>query len=459
VHIAKVILTDAAVQRYKAAPGERKNYFDKTLPGFALRVSGPPKAKPGEPQVTTGGSKSWVLYYRYGGKLKMLTLQPGYPALGLKDARHQAKDALQAVGRQEDPAALKAAAAQRARDQAKDTVEAVIDEFIQRALNGRRSPHYIRETRRNFDLHVIPAWKGRPIASIRRRNVIELLNGIADGGGSGAEDKKDRRKGARGGPIAANRVQAALSRLFNWAINEDYAGLDASPVYRVEKRGEERRRDRVLSDAEIRQVWRAADELGYPWAPFFQLALTLARRREEIAAMRRDELDLDSGVWTIPGSRTKSGRPVIVPLPPLAVRLLRAALANGPKDALHVMTTRRRRGNIAAGDAPISGYSKAQQAIAAKIAALAKADHLPPLAHWTPHDLRRTAATALGKLGTSRLVIKRVLDHADHDVTAIYDRYEYLDEKRRALDAWGQFLENLTSPTPGANVVPLRREA
>ena len=145
--MAKVTLTDAAVQRYKAAPGERKNYFDKTLPGIGFAHLRPAEGEAGRSAADERRQQELGALLPLRRQIEDAgAFQPGYPALGLKEARQQARDALQAVGRQEDPAALKAAAAQRARDQAKDTVEAVTDEFIRRALNGRRSPHYIRET-------------------------------------------------------------------------------------------------------------------------------------------------------------------------------------------------------------------------------------------------------------------------------------------------------------------------
>lgn len=449
----KVKLTDAAVQRYKAAPGERVNYFDAALPGFALRVSGKSDRNP-------AGSKNWILFYRHGGKQKMLTFDPGYPALGLADAREKARDALQLLGRGDDPARAKQALEQKARDQARDTVEAVIDEFMTRYMEGKdRSPRYIAETRRIFDLHVIPVWKGRPIAGITRRDAIALLDGIADGAGGRKSGAADKRRGARGGKIAANRAQAALSKLFNWAISRDI--LEASPVVRIEKPGSEKKRERVLTDREILLVWQGADQLGYPFGPFFKLCLVLARRREEVAAIGWDELPADPGaaaqgpfgaLWTIPGARTKSGRPWVMPLPPLAL----AILAECPKKGRHVFTTRRRRGAGADdldADAPISGYSKAKDAIDVAISALAAEQGVEVPAHWTNHDLRRTATTTMGGLDVPRFIQKRILDHADNEVTGIYDRYEYLAEKRDALEKWGRYLEALLSPT-GGNIVP-----
>jgi hypothetical protein len=247
----KMRLTDAAVQRLKAPPGERIDYFDTLLGhGFALRVSGP---TPRSPQ----GRKSWVMFYRFGGQLKRLTIEPDYPAQGLAEAREKAREALRALkDRGEDPGAAKAQVKAAIREPAPgpvkprgpDTIENVVDEFMRRYMQARkRAPRYIDETRRNFDKHVLPRWRGRLLGSITRRDVIALLDAIAD----------------EGKPVAANRVRAALSKLFNWSIQRGV--IEASPVGMVERPGAETERERALTDAEIRTVWQAAEKLAYPF--------------------------------------------------------------------------------------------------------------------------------------------------------------------------------------------------
>jgi len=437
----KVSLTDAAVKRYKAKPGERIDYFDTLLGhGFALRVSGPTPRSP-------EGRKSWVLFYRFGGALKRMTIEPGYPALGLGEAREQARAALQALAKGEDPAAGKMEAKTSrkrvpaaAKEQAPNTIENIIDEFMRRYMQAKkRAPRYIEETRRNFDKHVLPSWCGRLLGSITRRDVIELLDAIAD----------------EGKPIAANRVRAGLGKLFNWSIQRGI--IEASPVAMVERPGAETERERALTDAEIRTVWLAAERLAYPFGPFCRMALATGQRRSEVAGMRWADIDESQRTWTLPAKLTKANRAHVVPLSPLAMNIL----GDCPRGGAHVFTSRRRRGAKAGdteADAPISGFSKAKAMLDATAAELATAEEGAPVAPWRLHDLRRTAATVMGRLRVSRFVLSRVLNHADSSVTGIYDRHEYLDEKRQALDAWGQFIETLTGPA-GANVVPLRREA
>ena len=379
--------------------------------------------------------------------MKRLTIEPDYPALGLAAAREKAREALRALkDRGEDPAAAKAQVKAAIRQPAPvpieacgpDIIENVIYEFMRRYMQARkRAPRYIEETRRNFDKHVLSRWRGRLLSSITRRDVIELLDAIAD----------------EGKPIAANRVRAALSKLFNRSIQRGI--VEASPVAMVERPGAETERERALSDGEIRTVWQAAGKLAYPFGPFFKMALTTAQRRSEVAAMRWADIDLDEQTWTLPAALTKANRAHVVPLSPLAIKIL----SECPHAGIHVFTTGRRRGpNGGAGDAPISGFSRAKAMLDEEAVKIAEAGEGAPVGPWRLHDLRRTAATVMGRLRIARFVLSRILNHADQSVTGIYDRYEYLDEKRRALDAWGRFLENLTN-VPGGNIVPLRREA
>jgi integrase len=244
--------------------------------------------------------------------------------------------------------------------------------------------------------------------------VIELLDRIVD----------------LGKPALANRALISVRKLHNWALQRGM--IDMSPVVQIEKPAEDRRRDRILSPEEIRAVWSAAGDLGYPYRQFFRMALVLGQRREEIARWRWAEINEAEGVWTLASDRTKAGRAHVVPLPALAGEILGEA-PRGPGG--WIFTT--------LGDRPISGYSAAKTRLDRAVARTrAEAGELD-VAHWTIHDLRRTVGTGLGKLGTPRFIIARVLNHADHTVTGIYDRYEYLTEKRHALEVWSEYLEGL----------------
>jgi integrase len=245
-------------------------------------------------------------------------------------------------------------------------------------------------------------------------------------GGSVVKVLRGKRKRLTGGPVIANRTLAAVRAMFNWALRRGM--IEATPAAMVEAPGEETARERVLDDHEIATAWAAADTLGYPFGPFFQLVLATAQRRDEVARMRWDHLDLECATWTLPADATKPGRAHVVPLSPLVISILSTVPRTSSR---YVFST---------GDTPISGFSKAKSRLDK---AITKAgEDLEP---WTIHDLRRTCATGLARLDVSRFIIGKVLNHADRTVTGIYDRHAYLPEKRRALEAWAQHLCQLVN--------------
>jgi integrase len=415
------------------------DYFDAAYPGLCLRVTGAAGQRPER--------RTWSLFYRFAGKQRRLTFEPGYPALGLAGARDAANRAKLALQAGVDPGAARAVA-RAAAARAPDTIASVVEMFIRLDLQRRkRAPRYIADTRRNFANHVIPRWGGRDIKSVVRRDVIDLLDAVMDDG-SVAQGADGKRRKLSGGPIIANRVLAAIRALFNWALRRGL--IDATPAALVEAPGEETTRARTLAADEIRAIWDGASGLGYPFGTFFKLVLLTGQRREEVARMQWGHLDLDLGTWTLPAEATKVGRAHLVPLAPLAINILQALPRKsvtdgcGAKPSPYVFTT--------AGTAAIAGFSRAKSRLDL---AITTARDGAPLAKWTIHDMRRTAATEMARLGVSRTVIGKVLNHADRSVTGIYDRHAYVAEKRTALENWAQHLGNLTVPPP-ANVVQIQ---
>jgi integrase len=439
----KLKLTDLAVKRLKAPRGVQVDYFDLSLPSFGLRVTGPTPRTP-------DGRKSWFAFYRLGSQQRRLTFQPPYPGLGLADARQQAREAFQAVGRGEDPASKQRALwaeKRRLAERGPDTVENVFAEFMKRHMAGKeRAPGYIAGVRRNFDNHVLPYWRGRLIGSITRRDVIELLDRIIDAGKASAGQMRKQ-----GGPYAANRTRGAIIKLFNWSIQRGI--VETSPAAMVEKPGTERSRDRVLSDAELKLIWCATEALTYPWRPYFRLLIATGQRREETARIRWRDIDEAEAIWLIPAEATKADRAHAVPLSRLAL----ASLSECPQGGGYVFTTRRqtRRPGMKGepGEAPLGAFGKAKTVLDAEIARIAAETGAPLPQPWTIHDLRRTATTTLGRLGVARFIQQRILNHADRGVTAVYDRYSYLPEKRAALDRWAKHIETLVNPPPALRIV------
>jgi integrase len=440
-----VKLTDAAVQKFKVLPGARVEYFDATLPGFGLRVAGP---TPRTPQ----GRRTWVLFYRYRGEQRRLSLEPPYPALSLADARKQAGDALALVSQGIDPAVVKAKAKEPVAKP--DTFATVVDTYLTRGLEKKdRAPRYVVETRRNFTNHVLPRWGAKPLAEIVRKDVIAMLEDIAE---SGTDRKVDGTTvHAAGGPIAANRVLAAVRALFNWSIRRGL--VEVNPCALVDRPGSETARERTLTAEEVKELWPHFVSLGYPFGAFFRMCLITGQRRTEVAEMRWADIDLEAKTWTLSADQTKAGRAHVVPLSQMALDILTKlprktfAERNGSiKPSPFVFTSD--------GDVPISGFSRAKASVGEKVLATRQGEDsgAGELAGWSIHDLRRSVATDMARLGITSFVISRVLNHVAAGVTAKhYNHYEYLTEKRHALDTWAAYLDRLVRPA-AENVVALR---
>lgn len=436
--MARLKLTDAAVRRLKSGRGERTDHYDPTLAGFGLRVAGPTARAP-------EGRKSWMLYHRFGGAQKRLTLGT-YPALGLADARRQAGDALQLLSAGLDPADARAAAdAERRRP--RETVAQAAERFLKDGMRLRKgralASRYIAETRRNIENHVLPRWKDRSLESITRRDVRALLTDVAAGVvlPSGGGPRIGR---ARGGPIAGNRTLSALGAMFTWAVREELVA--ANPCALAEPPGQERQGERILSCEELREVWEGLEEYGYPFGTFLQVALLTGQRRIEVAGMRWDDVDLSGRLWKV---RLKGGRLNAVPLSEPVVEILEALPRKAGRSGSQspfVFTT--------AGTAPISGFSRAKSSIDDLISARRTARGGKALNPWVIHDLRRTVATGLGGLKITEAIISKICGHAPKGVTnQIYNLYEYIDEKRHALDAWSAHVRQvLESPRSGSPV-------
>ncbi len=423
-------LTVLAVERAKSDPAKRLEIPDGGLPGLYLVV-----------QPT--GAKSWALRYRYSGKPRKLTLG-AFPGIGLVAARDLARTAIRAVAEGRDPVetkreALQAAAAER------DLFENVAAQFIDRYARRQTRESSWLETARLLGFRpkpgiqpkasapleatgagIVAKWKGRPVAEIALRDVIELLDGTVD----------------RGAATMANRELAAVRRMFGWCVERGI--LDASPCAGVRAPTPERSRDRLLSDDEIRQFWESADAIGWPFGPLFKLLLLTGQRRDEVGEMRWREIDGDGRLWTLPRERVKSDRAHEVPLCDAAVAIL-AALPRVSGPPGYVFTTN--------GETPVSGWSRAKNRLDK---AMADAGMMGE--PWRLHDLRRTAASGMARLAIDLPVIEKVLNHVSGSfagVVGVYQRHGFADEKRRALDTWGAHVERVVQGQ-GADVVPIK---
>lgn len=405
-------LTSIGVKKIKPPASGRDEYFDALVPGLCLRV-------------TDKGSKSWAIMYRLHGRLVRHTLGK-YPTFDLGDAREEARAALRQVERGEDPRAAKAERAARMAD----TVKATADEFIEK--HAKRHTRRWMEAQRIFDRDVLPAitgadlrpWRDRPIASIGQRDVIDLL-----------ERYEDR-------PYMGNRVLAAVRKLFNWSASRGI--VESVPVFKG-LAAPERRRDRPLTNTEIKAIYSAAD--AYPFGSVIRLLLLTGQRRSEVAEMKWSELDDPDHptLWTIPTERAKNGVRHNVPLSPQAAALI----ANLPRqNGEFVFSTR-------GGKVPVSGFSKAKLGID-KAAGFLDEEGQPIEGKepWRLHDLRHTCGTGLQSLRIPADVIGAVLNHKKAGVTSRYLHHDYATEKRVALEAWANWIDALLQ-SRAANVVSI----
>lgn len=368
--------------------------------------------------VQPTGKKGWQVRYRHGGTHRRMTLGP-YPVLTLAEARQRARQALAGASEGKDPAAeLRAAKAPREAD-ARDMVSALVGQYDKRHLSGLRSG---TDVRRAFDLYVIPKWGDRPIRSITRRDVLDLLDGLVDDGKA----------------TTANRVRAYLSGFFNWCAAREV--IEVPPTLNIKAPAKENARDRVLTDDEIRWLWAATEAEPFPWGPFARMLLLTGQRLNEVAQMTDAELRGD--LWHLPADRTKNGRAHVVPLSAAAKAVLDGIARNTDEEGKvwFIFTT--------TGTTPVSGFSKGRGHLAAAMARIAAKERGEPveIPHWTFHDLRRTAATGMARAGIPVRITEAVLNHVSGTgggIVAVYQRHDYADEKRQALEAWAGFVAQL----------------
>lgn len=307
----------------------------------------------------------------------------------------------------------------------------VLDLYLTTKAKKRR-PGYLAEIKRKFEVEIIgskPPKKSRrhkpkplgdlPVTEITKADVRSLIDAKRTAGQDGA----------------ARYLFAALNAFFNWCVEEEI--IAASPMKDLVAPEALDERERVLSPDEIASFWSATDD-DFLFGAFYKLLLLTAQRREEVGAMQWQEIDFKKAEWIIPGSRTKNGETHIVPLSTQALAILEEL---SPQTNGYVFTT--------TGKTPISGYGRAKQRL----------DKHMGVSDWRVHDLRRTATTIMAELGFDPHVVDAILNHKNgtiKGVARVYNRYEYLPEKRRALDAWGKFLECLTQgKTQPSNIITL----
>ena len=421
-------LSDAFVRSVKPLAAGRLEISDLRCVGLWLRI-------------TPNNIKTWTFRFR-----DRATGRPGratigqYPAIGLTAARSAADTMRQEVAAGGNPARRKRESRAGA---GAATFRALADRYL--AEHARRHKRSHARDARNLELHVLPRWRDRPFAGIKRADVIELVERLI----------------AAGKPTLANRIQSLVSSIYTFALDADL--IDANPCHRLKKRGIENVGKRVLSDGEIRLFWRGiADSLRTTQriGLGLQMALLTGARVGEIAGMRRNELERLGepmrAAWIIPADRTKNGREHMIPLVPMARNVVLNLLALIDQDEQYLLPTRSRRRK-----GPIRPNSLTQamdnfsRRLAGDTSAVRTWRSEPP----TPHDLRRTVGTRLAELRVPKEIRDRVLNHTSGDVgTRHYNRHDFADEKREALTRWSRTLNVIVTGSPGARVVPFTQQ-
>ncbi len=394
----KMKLTKRAIDDLQ--PGDKDAFFwDADITGLAVKV-------------TPKGKKTFMVQYRPGGRgspTRKIFIGP-FGEVTLHKARTEAKRILGLRAEGRDPALERQQAKQRA---ISNKFADIAADFLAKHASQNRT---VDETARILKRDVLPKWGKRSIHEIGKRDVNDLLDAIV----------------ARGSHVMANRTLANLRKLFNWCVSRGI--ITASPCEGISAPHREKARDRVLSDDELIAIFNAAKQMGGAFGAIIQMLILTAQRRNEVSEMTWNELDLNNDIWTIPGSRTKNEKPHFVHLSEQATAVLSSVLNVGA----FTFTSN--------GKTPFSGFSKAKKRL----------DELSGVTDWRLHDIRRTVTSGMAQLGIAPHVADKILNHQSgtiSGVAAVYQRHEFLDDRKTALNAWGNYVQSLLEKTDRDNVV------
>lgn len=398
--------------------GREEYLWDAKLSGFGVKVM-------------PSGAKSYLVQYRMGGRgtpTRRYTLgKHGSPWTPAK-AREEAERVLTEVRTGADPQEGKHKKRQEAVDFAFD---AYAERFLR--LYGGRSwnAKTLGDAKRFLTGEKSPArilLGKKPLPNITRSDIAAVFDEVP-----------------ATNPGHARNLYACLRKLFSWAVSR--GDIDRSPFEGVQGPRPVSSRDRVLTDGEIRLVWFASKQMEYPFGPFYRLLIVSGQRREEVSAIGWQELSRERLEWTLPSARSKNGKANVVPLNPLATELLDqiAGSEMWPHNG-HVFTT--------TGASPISGFSKAKARLDGLMLKIARNDCEDrgdqkdefTTTPWRVHDIRRTFATGMQRLGVRFEVTEAVLNHvsgARSGVAGVYQRHDWRDEKKAALTLWSDFIDDL----------------
>src|SRR5271157_1961853 len=414
----KVLLTDRKLKSLKPE-GKPYELMDTAVPGFGIRVMG----------TETTAVRTFILLKRFPGSRNPTRRALGsYGELTLEQARDKAREWGRLIKAGIDPADAEKAAKEAEKKRKDTTFGAVLQDYLDRKASKLRSGSEIeREMKRNFK-----DWMDKPISGITPNDIKARINDIVN----------------RGAATQAHTVFAMLRGFFNWVVESGDYGLEVSPCAKIKPNvliGTRNVRSHILRDHETGAYWRAAEAMGYPFGPFFQLLALTALWRGEAADARWNEIDFDAGIWVIPAERMKGGAAHAVPLTPAIAELLKSLPRWEGGDFVFSTTAGRR---------PISGFSKAK----ARLDALMTADlekQGKTFEDFIVHDIRRTCRTKFSALPVEDIVRELLLAHARPGLHRVYDLHAYEGEKAHALNLWHAKLKTIIEPKV-ENVIELK---
>ncbi|MCZ6731882.1 MAG: tyrosine-type recombinase/integrase, partial [Gammaproteobacteria bacterium] len=385
--------TDRNIQALKPRP-HRYEVWEDNGKGFGLRIS-------------PAGRKSFTYLYRHNKKGRRMTLGT-FPEMSLAEAheRHAQTRRLHKQGI--DPGDK--LQEEKRQEMEAETVAELARVYLERHAKVNKRTWLQDERMIKHD--ILPRWGKLKAKDIRRRQIVQLLDSIAD----------------RGAPAMANRTHALLSKMFKVGVQRGV--LDASPFVHIAKPGKEKIRDRNLDEDEIRAFWCELDKtkILYPVRLTLKLLLLTAQRRGEVAKARKLDIDLEKQLWTIPEDNAKNQTVHVVPLNDMAFEIVQTLLALSSEDCPWLVPSPRMGTHIDA--ATITNLLRRHFDFKDREA-------------FVPHDLRRTAATMMIAEGVDARWVDKVLNHKETGVIKHYDKYDYLKEKRQALAVWERKLKSI----------------
>lgn len=404
-------LTDAKIKGIRPPEKGQAEYSDVIVPGLRVRVG-------------TSGAKTFILRKRVGGRLSNMTLGRYHETrFTLADARKKARTLISDIEAGGDP--VPKLKEEKAATGASGTVRALFDGYKRAKAENRT----IGETIRVFEQDILPEIGDRMADTVTRSDITRLVDKVA-----------------LRAPVQARLVAAQVSAFYSWALPR-LDRLPANPARDAGRPPSPPARDRVLSDAELRALWKATDGEPFPWRAAIKLLILTGQRRDEVFSADRAEFDLKAKRWTIPGGRAKNANTHIVPLSTAAMGVFEAIpeIVGAPK----LFPSR------SDGSRGPSGFSKVMERLRAAV----EKEVGEPVEPWRLHDLRRTMAIGMQRLGIRLEVTEAVLNHVSGSragIVGVYQRHDWLDEKQHALEAWAAEVDRIVQgKTAGGNVVKL----